>query len=543
VTSRITGAATALLGVISCVSAFGQEGMHVHGPMSLSGMERLGAVSFENSCMGEVKADINRAVALLHSFWLDEAQRTFEKVAAADPDCAITYWGVAITSLHQINGEPSSADLAAATAALARADKAREKSPREAAYIRAMHDFYDGYKPEQYFEHAKSYADAMGALTNAYPSDLEAKVFYALALLAADPPDDVVLVNAKKAVAVLKPLLREHPNHPGIAHYIIHACDNPEMAKEGLDAARQYASIAPASPHALHMPSHIFARLGLWQDDIASNLASKSASERKDGMHIGAQNRLHAMEFLQYAYLQVGRDVEARRIADEARTVKANEVDSAYPDFWETVQTRFPVLFAIETQDWQQAARLQPIPGAGSVSQGWILLGHAVAAAHVRNVQAGNEAARAYDSLMSREATIRPGSRLATLRDEIHAWVKFSQGDPDGALALIRPVAERQRGVGKGEVEIPAGEMLADMLLLEGRAGEALKAYEISLQSDPNRFNALLGAGQAAELAGRSALAAQYYRSLLSNCAGATGAAVQQLAHPRKVVTGTLSAT
>jgi hypothetical protein len=296
----MTGAATALLGLILCVSALGQEGMHEHGSMNLSGMERLGAVSFENSCMGNVKADINRAVALLHSFWLDEAQRTFEKVAAADPDCAITYWGVAIANLHQINGEPSSSDLTAANAALARADAAREKSAREVGYIRAMHDFYDGYRSEQYFEHAKSYADAMGVLTQTYPADLEAKVFYALALLGADPPDDVELINPRKAVAVLEPLLREHRTHPGIAHYIIHACDNPEMANEGLEAARQYASIAPASPHALHMPSHIFARLGLWQHDIASNLASKSESERKDGMHIGAQNRLHAMEFLEY---------------------------------------------------------------------------------------------------------------------------------------------------------------------------------------------------------------------------------------------------
>ena len=531
---RLSWWLAALLWLIPIANTSAHNGMP--GMTNVSGAERLGTVAFENSCKPSVKADFNRGVALLHSFWLDEAERTFEKVAAADPDCAMAYWGEAIANIHQINGEPSSADLAAGRTALAKADVAREQSPREAGYIKALHRLFDGYDPNRYFDYAQGYADAMGALSGAYPTDLEAKLFYALGLLAADPPDDTALTNPRKAVAILEPLLREHPDHPGIAHYILHACDNPEMAREGLDAAHRYASIAPASPHALHMPSHIFARLGLWPDDIRSNLASKAAAERNGGMHIGAENRLHAMEFLEYAYLQVGRDDEARQILEEARTVKASDVDPAYPDYWATVEARFPMLFVIETRDWAAAARLQPIEGAGTLSRGLILLAHAIAAGHLNDGRAGNEATRAYDVLLNKEPVVRPGGGLATLRDEIRAWADFSQGNHDVAQKLLRAIAERQRKVGKGEVELPAGEMLADMLLLDGKPKEALQAYQASLQSDPNRFNALLGAGQAAELAGQHAVAARYFRTLLVNCAGANGAALGVLEHARAVV-------
>ena len=532
---KLSRSLAALLWLIPIANAYAHVVMP--GMTHISGSERLGKVSFENSCKPSVKADFNRGVALLHSFWLDEAERTFEKVAAADPDCAMAYWGEAIANIHQINGEPSSADLTAGRTALAKADVAREQSPREAGYIKATHRFFDGYDPNEYFDYAQRYADAMGALSGVYPTDLEAKLFYALGLLAADPPDDTALTNPRKAVAILNPLLLEHPDHPGISHYILHACDNPEMAKEGLDAAHQYASIAPASPHALHMPSHIFARLGLWPDDIRSNLASKAAAERNDGMHIGAENRLHAMEFLEYAYLQVGHDDEARKILEEAQTVEANDVDPAYPDYWTTVEARLPVLFAIETQDWAAAERLQPIAGGGTLSRGLTLLAHAIAAGYLHDGRAGNEATRAYDALLSKEPIVRPGGGLATLRDEIHAWADFSQGNHDVARKLLRAIAERQRKIGKGEVELPAGEMLADMLLLDGKPKEALQAYHASLQSDPNRFNALLGAGRAAELSGQPAVAARYYHTLLVNCAGADGAALGVLKHARAVVT------
>jgi hypothetical protein len=516
-------------------------GVHAHDAMP--GMTdgipagKLGTVSFSNSCQPPVKGDLNRAFALMHSFWLDAAQREFEKVVTADPQCAIAYWGEATAALHLINGEPSPKDLALGNAALAKADAAREKSPREAGYIQAAHAFYDGYKPKQYFEHAQAYAGALQTLVVAYPGDVEAKVFYALALLAAEPPDDVTLENPKKAVAVLYPLLRQYPNHPGIAHYIIHASDNPQMAASALEAARRYALIAPAAPHALHMPSHIFARLGLWQDDIRSNLASKAAAENTPkGVPVGAENRLHAMEFLEYAYLQIGQHDEARRIVEEARTVKASDVNPAYPGYYTEVEARFQSLFAIETQDWAQAAHLQPIKGADTYSQGETLLAHAIAAGHLRNGEAGQEAAQSYDALVAKEPIVRAGGGLETLRDEIQAWADFARGAPDAAAGLLSRIAARQRKAGKGEVELPAGEMLAEMLLLDGKPTEALQQYQISLSSDPNRFNALLGAGRAAEQTGQTALAARYYRALLANCDSADGAAVEKLTHARTVV-------
>jgi tetratricopeptide (TPR) repeat protein len=524
----------ALILLILCVTASAHDGMA--GMADMPAPAKLGAVSFDNSCKPQVKADFNRAVALLHSFWRNEAERTFEKVAAADPDCAIAYWGEAMAGFPQVNGWPEPSAVAAAQRALARADTASERSPREATYIYALHLFYGDYKPEEAIGHATRYADAMGTLAEAFPTDLEAKVFYALALLASDPPDDVELVNPKKAVAILYPLFRENPDHPGIAHYIIHACDNPEMAQQGLEAARRYALIAPAAPHALHMPGHIFARLGYWQDDIRSNLASKSAAENTRGMHVGAQHRLHAMEFLEYAYLQIGHDDEARAIVAEAKTVKQSDIDSPFPIYYSIVEARLPSLFAIETQDWTMGAHLDAGSAADRFSEGLILLAHAVAAAHLRDAKSGLEAARAIDLLVAKDPPAPTGSGPDTVHDEIHAWADFAQGDLESAIALLRPISERQAKVGKGEVELPAREMLAEMLLLRGKVSEALQEYQTSMVSDPNRFNALLGAARAAEQLGQRQLAASYYRTLLANCTGANGNALAELRHAQAVV-------
>jgi tetratricopeptide (TPR) repeat protein len=502
----------------------------------MSGMgapPKLGSVSFENSCEPSVRAEFNRGVALLHSFWLDEAERTFRKVAARDSNCAMAYWGIAIADFNQVNGGPTAAGVAAANQALAKADSAREKDSREAAYIQALHAFFDGYqKDDDFYIYAKRYADAMSQVAADYPKDLEAQVFYALALINSDPPDDVDLINPRKAVAILDPLFKQHPDHPGIAHYIIHASDNPEMAQQGLEAARHYASIAPSAPHALHMPSHIFARLGLWNDDIRSNLASKAASENP-AVHVGAENRLHAMEFLEYAYLQIGEDVQAKAIVAEAKTVKASDVDPRYPDYYADVEARYPALYAIETQDWTLADSLKPIEGADWLSQGQTLLAHAVAAGHLHDTQAGRAVAQAIEALVVTHPKLQAGGAHATLSDEIRAWARFSQGNLPDAITLLQRVADRQDKIGKGEAELPAREMLAAMLLLSSKWAEALREYQESLVSDPNRFNSLLGAGEAAEHLSNLELAARYYRMLNANCAGANGEALRELKHAR----------
>jgi tetratricopeptide (TPR) repeat protein len=515
---------------------------HTHDEMAGSSVPRkLGTVSFDISCKPEVRGDFNRAVALLHSFWINLARETFEHVAATDPACAMAYWGEAMTDLHPLFDLPNPEDVARAREALKKADAATETTPRETAYIGALHGFFDDYVSVKsnalHLAHAKRYADAMETLAAAFPDDVEAQIFYALALLYSSPPGEVTLANPHHAVAILNPLLERLPNHPGIAHYLIHACDNPAMAQEGLAAARRYAQIAPAAPHALHMPAHIYARLGLWQDDIRSNLASKAASEVKTGPRVGAENRLHAMEFLEYAYLQIGHVKEARAIMTEALTVKAADVDPQVNDYYPAVEARYPALFAIETHDWAAAARLQPVKGTYWFIQQPALLAHAIAAAHVHEARAAQDAATAIDALLPKGVPeLQPGGTAATVADEIHAWSAFAQGDVDGALARLRPVADRQAKAGKGEVELPAREMLAEMEWMAGRTQEALQEYQASLASDPNRYNGLLGAAQAAEKLGQTSVAAGYYRTLLENCVAADGAAVRSLAHAREFV-------
>jgi len=514
---------------LSCAQA--HEGMP---DMPMPG--KLGSVSFETSCKPEVKAEFNRGVALLHSFQHEVAERTFARVVAADPDCAMAYWGEAMTRFHQFLDTPKISDIAAADQELEAADATREKTPREGAYIHALHLFFDGYREQDYLVHARLYADSMAAIAVADPRDLEAQVFYALALLASDSPEDVDLVNPKKAVAILYPIFRQYPDHPGVAHYIIHACDNPTMAQEGLEAARRYARIAPASPHALHMPSHIFARLGLWQDDIRSNLASKAATEDTKGMHVGAENRLHAMEFLEYAYLQVGDDEKARAILHEAGTVLQAAVDPRYADYYPIVQARYPALFAIETQNWEMAARLKLIAPEDRESAGVTLLAHAIAAGHLHDRALASETVQAIDALTAKQPPRpgHPGDHV--LSDEIRAWADFANGNLPGAEELLRPIADRQDKIGKGEVELPAREMLAEMFLLHGQSSRALQEFQVSLKNDPNRFNALLGAGRAAEQSGQHALALRYYRTLADQCAGATGPAVKELEHAQAMI-------
>lgn len=486
----------------------------------------VGTVSFENSCKPAVKPTLNRAIALLHSFWHDEAERAFDAVTAEDPQCAMAYWGKAMTHFHQILATPTADDIRSGAAELKQADDAHEKGAREARYIHALELFYDGYQPDDYLSHARRYSDAMAALTSAYPNDLEAQVFYALSLLASDPPDDVALVNPRHAVAILQPLFREHPDHPGIAHYLIHACDNPQMAREGLPAALRYAQIAPAVPHALHMPAHIFARLGFWQDDIRSNLASKAASERA-GLHHGAESRLHAMEFLEYAYLQLGRDEEAKAILVEAGSIQPSDVDPRYPGFYAVVEARYPSIYAIETHDWKMAATLEPMPGTSPNSRAMTLLARAEAAGHLHD---RSEAARLSSLLRSNESAVQPSS----IRDEILAWADFAQGDLDAASALLRPIAKQQAEIGTNyEVEIPAADMLADMLMLSGKSSEALLQYEATLKSFPNRLNTLLSAARAATQSGNRPLAAHYYRLALAGRSKADGRARAQLDRTR----------
>jgi tetratricopeptide (TPR) repeat protein len=520
----------------ACIRAQQPDEQHHHEHPADSG-ERLGTISFPTSCSAEVQAQFERGVELLYSFEYDEATKQFEDVTKSDSGCAIAYWGEAMTLYHQLWGPPSESDLAEGWKLVEKAQAAAQKSPREEEYIKAMAAFY---KPgKQTMEaRATAYSNAMEKLHDDYPADQEAAVFYALSLLASEPPGDTSLAYAKKSVAILNGVLAKNPDHPGVTHYLIHACDNPIMAAEGLAAAKRYASIAPASPHALHMPSHIFARLGLWQDDIASNLAAVAAAEHGS---FGADERLHPMDFLVYAYLQSGQDDKARAIEAEALAVKNEGFGTGRELFYFYIQAHLPALLALETRNWKAAESLVPTPNAEPRFQAITYWAQAVGAGHLGDVPAAETAVRNLDNALVASRKLRPQQAVPpveTDKNEAHAWLAFAEKRNDDAFKLLAPVIQFQDEVGKGEVELPAREMYADMLLELGRSVEALEQYRLSLKSDPNRFNGLYGAGRAAELAHDTDTAKMYYKQLLENCNQGQGSDRPELKHARNFIAG-----
>ncbi len=285
--------------------------------------EQLGKVSFPVSCAPDSQKAFERGVALLHSFGYEQAEEQFAEIVQKDPTCAMAHWGIAMSLFHQIWERPQESTLKRGHEEMEKAQKLGAKTERERGYISALAVFYQDPAATDYLKRAKAYSDAMGKLYQQYPADMEAGAFYALSLLAAEPPGDTSLASRKQAVAVLLPLFQQQPDHPGLAHYIIHACDSPQMAPTALDAARRYAEIAPSSAHAVHMPSHIFARLGLWQEDIQANLKSVALAQQSGAMYMHG-HELHAMHFLLYAYLQTGQDEAAHQIVEQSKQILAN---------------------------------------------------------------------------------------------------------------------------------------------------------------------------------------------------------------------------
>ncbi len=429
----------------------------------------------------------------------------------------MAYWGEAMSLYHQLWDRPSVADLTNGGKLIEKAEAAAPKSAREQGYVKAAAAFYQEDAKTTYEARWEAYSRAMEQLYRQFPQDNEAATFYALSLVASPHANDNDFALRKRAVSILNAVLKEEPDHPGVAHYLIHACDTPEMAKEGLPAARRYAEIAPASAHALHMPSHIFARLGMWQDDIQSNLLSKAAAEKQASTH----DRAHAMDFLEYAYLQTGQTGSAKAIEEEALRIRQQEFSKDMEDYFYYVQWHFPALFNLETHDWKAAAALTPTPNAAPDFQAGTLWANAVAAGHLHDFGTARTAVEKYDQALeavkkSSYAYVAEG--MASSRDEAHAWLEFAEGKDAEASNLLREAANRQDKTGKGEVELPAREMLADMLLEMHRPEEALAEYQRSLNTDPNRFNALSGAARAAKAAQKPELARTYYRRLLSNC-------------------------
>jgi tetratricopeptide (TPR) repeat protein len=508
--------------------------------------ERLGTVSFPVSCSS--RASFNRGVALLHDFWYEEARPQFEKIAAADPSCAMAHWGIAMSGFHQIWDRPDAGAMAKGWREMQAAQSRPAKTAREREYIAALSGFF---KPgtEDFQARIGTYAAAMSTLYAHYPSDVDAGAFYALALLAAEPPDDTSLAQQKKAMAVLAPLWQKYPDNPGIVHYIIHACDTPSLAPDGLAAARHYGEIAASGPHAVHMPGHIFARLGMWPEDIDANLGSVAASRAAEARHeSGWMDQFHSDDFLVYAYLQSGNDARARAIAADAAAAIAHY--EAMPDMaadhymigmFPYYRTKFPIFLALETKDWKSAATLEPVMGAPAETQGQVYWARAIGDGHLHRPAQARADLAAYDALMDE---VRKGSHSyfadstgARIRhEEMLAWAAFADANTAAAFEHMRAAADLQDRVGQGEVDIPSREMLADMLLESGQPQEALVEYRQALKLSPNRFNGLFGAGSAAEAAGETVEARRYYAALLKSTGDGAGSDRPEIAHAKAEV-------
>jgi tetratricopeptide (TPR) repeat protein len=510
---------------VLCVApTFAQEDeMHAHHH---DATEQLGKVSFPVSCPADSQKAFERGVALLHSFGYEEAEEQFTDLAKKDPTCAMAHWGVAMSLFHQIWERPEDSTLKRGHQEMEQAQKIGAKTERERGFISALAVFYSDQSKADYPKQAAAYSDAMAKVHEQNPNDLEAGAFYALSLLASERPDDTTHEAAKKAVAVLNPLFQKQPDHPGLAHYIIHSCDSPEMAAMGLDAARRYAEIAPSSAHAVHMPSHIFARLGLWNEDIQANVKSVALTQKSGAMYMRG-HELHAMHFLLYAYLQTGQDEAAYKFVDEAREIVATAPkdgnDTGMLEYLGYAGAHFPALYALEMHHWQDAAALEPLPNASAHLQMITYWARTIGSAHMGDVEATRRNAQKFEeeeeaTRKSKFAYVLDGPR--SMEGEVHAWLAFAEKKNDDALKQMRQVADTQDKVGKAEVDIPAREMLADMLLELKQPENALAEYEKSMKIDPNRFNGLAGAAQSAANAHQSAKANSYYAQLLKNCDG-----------------------
>jgi len=526
------------LALTASIFTFADDEEHHHEEMTEA---QVGTVHFPSSCAPLVQKPIERGVAMLHSFWYEEAEKEFVQIEKDDPQCAIARWGVAMSLWHQLWNRPDLPTLEHGATELKKARDLHAATGRERDYISALTVFYS-HPTRAYQKRVTAYSKAMEKVSQKNPDDHEAAAFYALSLLASEPDNDKTNTNRKKAAAVLEKLFAEIPDHPGVAHYLIHTYDKPEMAQLGLPAARKYASLAPAAPHALHMPAHIFARLGLWQDDIDSNVASIAATQKEAAMHMGGEgHQFHAMDFLIYAYLQTGREEEAHKIIDEVRAMPP--MHDMYgmgfdPRFFGL--SAFPASYALELHDWAQAAQLQVVEGASDTMHSVTYSARAVGAARSGNLDQARKEVAQLESLQKRLESNKkkePGDYDA-VSDELtvaKAWLAHAEGRHDEAVKMLRSIADKEEGEAEASQGIPAHEMLGDMLLDQNKPEDAMAEYQASVKNDPGRFDSLYGAARAAELAGKQAKANEYYSQLLKNCEGSKSER-SELQHARQQV-------
>jgi hypothetical protein len=478
--------------------------------------EKLGTVTFATSCAAKVSRDFERAVALLHSFAYTASEKAFVAVAAADPSCAMAHWGIAMSHYHQLWSPPGPEELALGQAEADQATRLDVKTEREREFIAAIAAYYRDYGHLPHPARAKAYEEAMRATAKSNPGDTEAQVFYALSMIATAPPEDKTHANQKRASLILEPIYRRYPDHPGVAHYLIHDYDSAELAMRGLGPARAYSKIAPSAPHALHMPSHIFTRLGLWDDSIASNIAARDAARSQ--ADVGEE--LHAMDYLVYAYLQRGQTKEAERVVAVLSSMGGllgNDFKVGY------AATVMPIRLAMEGRNWDAAAALKPLPESAPHIAATVFWARAVANAHAGRPQAAADDIARLEACrvqLKDAGNSYWAAQVEVLGEEAKAWQLAASQQGDEAVQLLRQAADKEDAVEKLPVTpgpiIPAREQLGELLLTSNKPKEALQEFRTALIAAPGRRGALAGAANAADLAGDSK-SARHFRLSLAN--------------------------
>jgi hypothetical protein len=515
----------AVLLLFAAARGMTQEHEHANG-------EKLGEVHFATSCNEVAQREFNRAVALLHSFQFSRAVEGFNAVLGEDPTCAIAYWGIALSDWSNpfAPGIKNTGQLQLGRENAERGKSQGAKTDRERAYLAAVGKLYSDFENTPQQARLLAYRDWMGDVAAKYPEDHEAQIFYALALAAAEDPGDKTYADRLKAGTILEKLFEAEPTHPGLAHYIIHAYDVPVLAGRALIAARRYAEIAPDAPHALHMPSHTFTRLGYWQESIDSNVAAAAAARRQGQ----TAEELHASDYEIYAYLQTGQDEAAARIVNSLPEIasrfdpKAVLIGAGPPAAGYFALAAIPARYALERQDWQQAEGLAlretPFPYTDAMT--WFARG--LGAARLGHAAAANEAATALTRIQAR--LLRANEPYWARQVEIQAlavaaWSALAAGKKEEALRQMESAAALEDGTEKSAMTpgplFPARELLGEMLLEINEPTKALEQFEATLKKEPRRFRSLYGAAHAAQLIGSPTTSQRYFRELLQVCANA----------------------
>ena len=494
--------------------------------------KQFGTVDFEMSCNEKAKKDFNLAIELLHSFEYDEAEKVFAKVIDETPECAMAYWGVAMSNFHALWTPPTEAELVKGNKAIEIANSITKKTERESGYINAIAAYYKDWNKTDHHTRCINFEKAMEKLHTTYPDDKEAAIFYALALDASAEPTDKTYSNQKKAASILNTLYPSQPDHPGIIHYIIHTYDYPGLAELALPAARKYASVAPSSSHALHMPSHIFTRLGLWDECIKSNLESISVAQcyaQSAGIKGHWDEELHGLDYLVYAYLQKGENDLAKKQVEYVKTINdVSQVNFKVAYAFAAIPSRY----VLENKMWKEAANLEDdhanfpwvkFPWQKAIIHFTRLMG----SVHIGNINSAKaelqELNIIYDTLTNQKDAYKAGQVQIQIRTS-EAWIQFKEGNNDEALKLMNIAADMEDKTEKhpvtpGEV-IPARELLGDMLLQMNQFDQALEAYDAVLKKSPNRFNSLFGAGLSSQRSGNAVKAKLYYTQLVNISGG-----------------------